>query len=387
MYKNDEVLSFVVIFDERNQIEILEKLEHFDKAPYGINNDSTNEDINDKLLTFFSTRCIPSPREDYDKIIKAFNCRDSFELVFKGHGLSLSNHYWFKKEGENLKYEDINFFTNKWDDSFARAVLNNDYEALKTADTNVPDILTSGWGIKGWLYEDGPKLYKLGIDATHNEEAVAEVLASKLANRLFNKGEAVEYELKMINGHYASVSKPMLNINEELIPLSRVLPRDIYSLFASKNIDAKYKDMFFQKIKEQNIPGLYRFFVKLMCLRSLCFVSDLHFENMSLIRNLTTNERRIAPIYDLGGSFGSTRRGRSFLANIDKGGLFIIYYIFGGLDPNWDYSWYNKDSLNGFEDEIRNMLSLCDFYTPELIESIIKVYKYQKSSLDELSKK
>ena len=33
------------------------------------------------------------------------------------------------------------------------------------------------------------------------------------------------------------------------------------------------------------MPELFQFFVKLSVLRSLCFVSDLHFENVSLIKD------------------------------------------------------------------------------------------------------
>lgn len=49
------------------------------------------------LFKFFNGRTIANPRCDYDRIIRACGCKDSFELSFKGHGLSLSNHYWYKK--------------------------------------------------------------------------------------------------------------------------------------------------------------------------------------------------------------------------------------------------------------------------------------------------
>ena len=57
------------------------------------------------------------------------------------------------------------------------------------------------------------------------------------------------------------------------------------------------------------------------------------------------------------------------------------------LNPNWDYSWYDSTKLEGFEDEIREYLSKSEFYTPDLIDRIIEVFKLQKQSIDELSKK
>ena len=63
----------------------------------------------------------------------------------------------------------------------------------------------------------------------------------------------------------------------------------------------------------------------------------------------------------------------------------IVYYIYGFLDPSWDYSWYNPDSLIGFEEDIKEILSKSDFYNPELINNIIDVYQHQKQSLDEMA--
>ncbi|MBO6262276.1 MAG: hypothetical protein J6N95_06715, partial [Bacilli bacterium] len=103
MYRDEEVLSFLVTFGERNDIEILEKLEHFDKAPYGVKEKEIPKNMNMALFRFFNARSIPPTRKDYEQIVKYTGVKDTFELSFKGHGLSLSNHYWFRKEDEHLK--------------------------------------------------------------------------------------------------------------------------------------------------------------------------------------------------------------------------------------------------------------------------------------------
>lgn len=383
MNQDDKVLSFHI--DYINEIvELIKKLEHFDKAPKEIKDD---KDINISLLNFFHSRSISNHRNDYENILKATGVKSGLELSLRGHGLSFSNHFWVKREGENLKYKDINFFLNKWDDSFAKCVLNKDYEGLKNCDLNVPDITTPGWGVKGWIIEDdGPKLYKLGINKDHQEEQIAEYLASKLARRLFKEDEVLKYELKKVNGIYASVSPLMINIDEELIPLSEYIPYDVYYLYKRMEAKKDLREEFFNRIKDYDIPGLKEFFIKLICLKDLCFVKDLHFDNISLIKNLKTNEIRIAPVYDLGGAFGSSSSGQKLLSNPNKSTFIIIYFMFNNLDPNWDYSWYDKNRLIGFEDEIRKTLSLSDFYTPELINNIIKVYLHQKETLDQMTR-
>lgn len=386
MYQDFAILSFNVDFN-KSEVEVIQKLEHFAKAPKCII-ESSDDNLDLALLRFTNGRSIPVTRADYEEILKATSCKTSFELSFKGHGLSLSNHYWYKKEDENITYKDINFFTNKWDDSFARAVLNQDYQALKHADINVPDIVTPGWGVKGWIYEkDGPKLYKLGIHKDHFEEALGEVVASKIATCLFNEGEVLKYELKKIGNRYASVSSLMINIDEDLIPLSEYIDHKTYNLYRDKAINKELSKEFFEVIKNSGIPGLYEFFIKITCLRDLCFASDLHFENISLIKNAKTNKIRIAPIYDLGGAFGSGRTGQNLIANPNSGVLMLVYFLFNDLDPSWDYSWYEPNKLIGIEDEIRNTLSKSPFYTSFLIDRIIEVYQHQKATLDEMASK
>ena len=388
MFKDAEVLSFEVEFDQKNKVSVLEKLDHFDKAPYGMKEDSSIEQLNAKLFGFFNARAIAQPRSDYEEILKATKSCDSFELSFKGHGLSLSNHYWYKKEGENLRYGDINFFTNKWDDSFAGAVLKGDYEALETADLNVPDIVTPGWAVKGWLCEeDGPVLYKLGIDKTAPEEVLGEVLASDLARRLLGENEAVNHELRTVNGSYASCSKCMIGIDEELIPLSFVLPPELHLNSPLSNYSRDKFDAFLDQLIEYGYHDIYQLFIKIMCLKSLCFAKDFHFDNISVIRNLSTDTISIAPLYDLGGAYGGSKTGRNLLSKINKGLLFIVYYIFGGLEPDWDYSWYNPDRLIGFEKDMREILSKSSFFNDELIDGMIGFYSHQKETLDVLAAK
>ena len=102
---------------------------------------------------------------------------------------------------------------------------------------------------------------------------------------------------------------------------------------------------------------------------------------------MKTGEIKIAPLYDLGGSFGSGVHAKQFLLNRNKTTLLIAYFLYSNLDSEWDYSWYDKNKLIGFEDEIRRTLSKSEFYTPEIIDFVIEIYKRQKQSLDEMADK
>ena len=386
MYQDFEILSFEIDF-EKEAIRIIKKLAHFDKAPKIILECNDSEMMSIALQRFIGRRYIPNSRTDYQEILEATGFSSGFELSFQAHGLAIFDHFWYKREGEELHYKDINFFTNKWDDSFAKAVLAQDYKALRNCDLNVPDLTTSGWGIKGWIYEvDGPKLFKLGINKDHSEEAIGEVLASRIAKRLFNEGEVLQYELRKVGDRYASVSPVIVNADEDLVPLAEYIDGKTHMLYLNINRDKDLAKEFYESIKNSNIPGLYEFFVKVACFRDLCFVSDLHFDNISLITNNKTERIRIAPLYDFGSSFGCSRTGQSFLANSNKSTALLVYYLFSSLNPDWDYTWYDPNKLIGVEDEIKEFLSKSDFYTPELIDVILQVYKTQKEDLDNMAK-
>lgn len=383
MHKDHEVFSFYVDLEE-NSLRFGKPLKHFEEAPYGML--ELGADLDALLWKFFFPRAIPAERPGYKKILETTGYSSGFALSFSGHGLSLSNHYWFLRDDEDLSYKDINFFEHPFDDSFGRALLNGDYEALRHSDLNVPDIVTPGYASKGWLYEDGPKLYKLGIDPAHCEEAIGEALASSLAKRLFGEEGALGYELKRWKDTYASVCAPLASMNEELVPLSSVLPLSLREMVRDP-AKRSFDDSFFAKLSEAGFPTLKEQFVKLSCLRSLSFISDLHFGNLALLKNLEDGSLRPAPFYDLAGAFGGSKRGKALLSNLNEGTLFLVYFLFGGLDPKWDYSWYDPKRLEGFEEEMRLELGKSEFYTPELIENIVRVYARQKEALDDLAKK
>ncbi len=380
MHQEDEVLSFSVCFSEK-EIHVTGKRAHFEKAPYGMDKEGANLDR--ILQAFFSRRAIPNTRYGFKEILEATGCENSLILSFKGHGLSLSNHYWYKKEGEKLSYKDINFFEHPWDDSFGRALLRGDFAALKSCDLNVPDIVTPGWATKGWLYEDGPKLYKIGIDPKSSEEALGEVLSSRLIRRMLGEDAALTYELGRFEGKYVSISKPIINMDQDLVHLWEVLPEEMRVLSFEKSVDRAKAKRFYELLSSCGVPNLYTHFVQLSCIRALCFLPDLHFGNIALLHNLKNGEYTPAPFFDLAGSFGGSERGKKILAGLNKGTYFIVYFLFGGLDPDWDYSWYDPKRLEGFEDEIRSVLSQSDFYNKELIENIVAVYKVQKEEIDE----
>ena len=388
MHENEPSLSFEIVFNEDARIFNVIKLSGFDNAFFGWDESENGNSLCDYLHHFLRRRSICEYRHDHQTILDITGCRSSVELAFKGHGLSLSDHFWYREEGEDLRYEDINFFENRWDDAFGRAVLNEDYESLRTADLNVPDIVTTGYAKKGWLCEEGgPTLCKLGIADGRSEECLGEVLASSMAKRLLKEGEALRYDLRLFSGRYASCSKAMIGLGEEMVPLSCVLPEEMKMLYKNKNMDRKNNLEFFARLKEFDYLDLTTFFTKLMCLRTLCFVHDLHFENISLIRNFRTGSLRIAPIYDLAGSFGSGETGKKLLSNLSQSNLLLIYFLYGNLEESWDYSWYDPSKLEGFEEEIRETLSKSDFYTPSLIENIVSAYRSQKESLDKMKQK
>ena len=69
-----------------------------------------NKDIKTSLNKWFNKRGIPSWRDRLDVLLHRLNIDAPYELFDKAFALSLSDQYWLKPTGLDLKYDDINFF-------------------------------------------------------------------------------------------------------------------------------------------------------------------------------------------------------------------------------------------------------------------------------------
>ncbi len=131
------------------------------------------------LEEWVKSRAIPSARPGMLKLYNSLGT-NSAELFIKNAGISLTDTYWFKTD-ENIKWTDVNFHTNGFDQVLAEYYLDGNFsQKIKKS----PDFTTDGCMEKFWIVSDGlPYLVKM--DTQHKNILCAnEVVFSEIATQM-----------------------------------------------------------------------------------------------------------------------------------------------------------------------------------------------------------
>lgn len=127
-------------------------------------------------------RAIPFNRQCLDQYTSYFET-SILEAAQIFCSLSLTDHYWFKEETDNEKWEDICFQKNGFSNQLADYIL---LEKKAGKPMPVPDVNTDGVLQKIWIHtSDGPVLYKygdFGNDCNCNLLSANEVVGSRIGN-------------------------------------------------------------------------------------------------------------------------------------------------------------------------------------------------------------
>ena len=73
-----------------------------------------------RIDMWWAHRAIPSTRDGIRRVLDSMGIRSTGELLDKSLGLSLSDQYWVKPESSNARWEDVNFFTNPFDENLGK---------------------------------------------------------------------------------------------------------------------------------------------------------------------------------------------------------------------------------------------------------------------------
>lgn len=144
------------------------------------------------LDNWLQTRKISNLRPVYSEIKSKIKLYDITKAMLDNYGLSLNDSYWFKKDADEITWEEINFYHNKYSHQFGNILL-NPKELDNEIDLKSPDFTTNGDDIKRWYQlEDKTSLL---MKTNHNNEQIAcnEAFASVLCYIL--KIPHIEYRL------------------------------------------------------------------------------------------------------------------------------------------------------------------------------------------------
>lgn len=346
-----------------NGIENIYDIYNIDYAPLSISN--ANKTLGANLLKqindWFKGRGIPSWRKDLEKLLEKLNVSSPEELLNKSYALSLSDQYWLKEENSNVKWQDINFFTNDFEyEAYLEASLDSSSNLTTSTDKAIlrsPNNTTDGMLQKGWIIENGKRILVKGTYTSSREEPFNEWLASQISKRLgFNYcNYFVEWtdKTKLISKCENFVSE-----DEEII--------SAYDVFKSEKKPNNINDyeFYIQILEKHNVPNARKNVEDMFILDYLMLNTDRHLKNFGVIRNVNTLEWvRTTPIFDTGQSMECDK----YLDEIN------FSYGTGKFFTNTNKNYENilkvigKDIVNI---DIKRLDGLCDEY-----HSLLEKYK------------
>lgn len=286
--RNKNIDCFAFDYDENeNKFSNFVKLEGFNFLPPILKN-SDLEQFH-KYLLF--NRMIPISRPNFQNI---FSKKIYLEKLFQtNYSLNLDDTLWITpKENLNLKWEDINFFSN-FKNLYSNEIL-NDNKKVKFHNNTLeksPDFFTNGELQKTWI-KRGDEIILLKSNSRFStniplNEIYAEFFANQISKLFFN--EILDYDINIYNGVLVNECKIFTNQDTSYLPFSQIFNN------RDNNIENFIK----------NISNLYGKdeLDDLMVFDALILNIDRHLGNFGLLVNSKTYQKiKNAPIFDNGKS-------------------------------------------------------------------------------------
>lgn len=285
-----------------NIIEKIYEIYHIEYAPLSVFNayNTKGASILKQTNEWFKGRGIPSWRKDLERLLEKLNVSSPEELLNKSYALSLSDQYWLKEENSDVKWQDINFFTNDFEyEAYLEASLDSSSNVTSSTDKAIlrsPNNTTDGMLQKGWIIEKGKRVLVKGTYTQSREEPFNEWLASQISKRLgFNYCDyRVEWtdKTKLI-----SKCDNFVNDNEEII--------SAYDIFKSEKKPDNINDyeFYLHILEKHHVPDARKNVEDMFIVDYLMLNTDRHLKNFGIIRNVETLKwERTTPIFDTGQS-------------------------------------------------------------------------------------
>jgi hypothetical protein len=369
--KHKDIDVAVIILNSNGRLIDVKEHIHPEHYPMGIVRDDGNIIVNN-LYEWWDSRGLPKTRDMINDILKEIGETDRNKLLISCNGLSLSDHYWIINKNENIKWKDINFYENNFNNDIGNLFFYKKKENRKY-DLRCPDITSGGNLRKKWVIEkDGKRVLIKGGKKPYFQEPANEVIATIICKRL--NIPHVPYTLLKENKEVVCRCINITDKGTELIHAS-----DVYASLSPNINDNLYKhylkcihNLKTDKINETKIiKMLDRMFV----LDYLMYNHDRHFANFGILRDSETLEcKGPSPIYDTGSSlFHENSKQLMFEKDrhLEKDHCFDTLEKQLSLVTDW--TWYNGCRLKNIGEECMDVYSKISTIEKERAKKIIEI--------------
>lgn len=378
MNKNKKIFDFEYN-DEEHVIEKFERnYPNNEKyAPFGLIKDDKIDKT--QFNRWWKNRQIPASRNGLKEILYKSNIydKDHFDLLdSKAYCLSLSDQYWVKSVDENILWEDINFFDHEFSEDIGKIFFDGNNN-LSNLNLNTPDMTSNGNYEKRWKIINGDRYLLKAGSKMINQEPFNEVIATKLYERILNDDEYVKYSIVYENDRAVSICKNFITKETELIPAWKI--NEYYEFLNNEN---KYEH-YIRCLNNLKIPNANILVDKMIICDFILANKDRHFNNFGVIRNVETLEfEKVAPLFDNGCSLW-------FDENDMYVGEFFLTKPFEEYEKTQvslvrNFEWFDIQKLEGFTNEVKEILLNNKLLSQERIDKIIEQIKKRIEFINQL---
>lgn len=320
------------------------------------------------LSVWLGRRYLPTLRPEASALMHAAGVSSSDALMFGSLGLNLSDQYWFKPEGADIDWHEVNFFENG-------------YERQENAPLRTPDSSTPGALEKRWERIDGVDCLIKGSSTSEEREPYNEVLATRLMGRLLQKDRYVPYVLTERDGRVCSACPTFATPETEFVSAHEVAVhagitegRDFYRGYA-------------EACEKLGIADARTRLAQMIVCDHIMANFDRHRGNFGLVRTVETLDGwRMAPLFDNGAAFFS----RAAVRELELKRFTWIANPFSEYPSQQlalveDVAWYDPSLLEGFAGEVQDVLAQNPSLSPAFVERAARHVQRNIDAVDDLA--
>ena len=256
------------------------------------------------LGEWWKLRAIPDSRKGIRQVLSRLSEETSQSLMLSSYGLSLTDHYWIQPVGQELYWKDLNFYENDFTDKLGDILTDSERDQSVSDGISKlsPSVSVNGDMKKKWIIRDGRR-YLLKVNPNyHSQQAVNEVIAGKLHERLGWKNY-VSYEMGAIHisgGEYPCSLSPMFtSVETEFVSAYQIVAN-----YKVPNDISLYEALIRQAVSLGANEEEARSFLEYMILTDFILTNtDRHLNNFGFIYDPKQHRLSgMAPLFDTGNS-------------------------------------------------------------------------------------
>ena len=256
------------------------------------------------LGEWWKLRAIPDSRKGIRQVLSRLSEETSQSLMLSSYGLSLTDHYWIQPVGQELYWKDLNFYENNFEDELGDILTDSerDWSASDGISKLSPSVSVNGDMKKKWIIRKGGR-YLLKVNPNyHSQQAVNEVIAGKLHERLGWKNY-VSYEMGTIHisgrEYPCSLSPMFTSVETEFVSAYQIV-----AAYKVPNDVSLYEALIRQAVSLGADEKEVRAFLEYMILTDFILTNtDRHLNNFGFIYDPRQHRLSgMAPLFDTGNS-------------------------------------------------------------------------------------